>query len=122
MDVENFEQKSADLTQSLGNNALSRLRGKKSIFIPDMAKSPKKNEVERFAVVHVCRTAPSNEHIGRPMDEPNMPHVVKRIANVDRNVDEDEERCCWVMERNVHTPFKPMYEVYMRHLLEASSQ
>ena len=122
MEVEDFEQKSAGLTHSLGNDALIRLRGKKATSIPDGAKLPKKNEAERFAVVNVCRTPPSNEHIGRPMDVAKMQHQVRKIATVDRNVEEDEERCCCAMERNVQTPFKPMYEVYMRRLLEASSQ
>jgi hypothetical protein len=75
-----------------------------------------------LAAIHVCRTPPSDEHIGRPLDGPNMQHVVRRIANVDRNVEEDGESCCWVMERDVQTPFKPMYEVYLRPLLETSSQ
>ena len=104
------------------NDALIKLRGKEAISIPDGAKLPKKNEVERFAVVHVCRTPPSNEHVGLPMEEPNRQHVVRRIANVHRNVEGDEERCCWVMERHMWTPLRPMYEVYVRHLLEASSQ
>ena len=122
MEVEDFEQKSAGLTHFLGNDALIRLRGKEAISIPDGAKLPKKNEVERFAVVRVCRTPPSNEHIGLSMEEPNMQHVVRRIANVNCNVEEDEEHCFRVMERDVQTPFKPMYEVYMRHLLKASTQ
>lgn len=73
------------------------------------------------AVTDLCRLS-SDEYIGRPIDEPNMQHVVRRIANVNCNVEEDEEHCFRVMERDVQTPFKPMYEVYMRHLLKASTQ
>lgn len=103
-------------------NAFSRLQWKGSDIFFKWGRLPKKNEVERLAAIHVCRTPPSDEYIGRPIDEPNMQHVVRRIANVNCNVEEDEEHCFRVMERDVQTPFKPMYEVYMRHLLKASTQ
>lgn len=109
MDVEGFEQISAGLTHSLGENELIRLQVKKATSLPNEAKLP--NEIERLAAIHVCRTSPSDKHIGQSTDEPNRQHVVRRIGNVDRNVEKDEECCCWIMERHVQTHFKPMYEV-----------
>lgn len=67
------------------------LQGKKAIPLPNWVKLPKKDDVKRLAVIHVRRTPPSDEKVGRIMDEPNLQHVARTIANVNCAVEDRRE-------------------------------
>lgn len=82
MHVEDVERNKGRSSELSSEYVLSRLQGKKAIPLPNWVKLPKKNVVKRLAVIHVRRTPPSDEKVGRIMDETNLQHVARTIANV----------------------------------------
>lgn len=87
MRVENVEWNKRLPAKLFWKDILRRLQGKKAISLPNWLKLPKKDENKRLAVIHVRRTPPSDQAIGRSMDKPNLQHVARTIANVDCTVE-----------------------------------
>ena len=90
MHVENVERKKrrfGPFSWEKIQEIFRKLQGKKAKPPSNWIKLPKKRDVKRMAVIHIRRTPPSDRPIGRSMDEPNLRHVARAIANVNRAIE-----------------------------------
>ena len=86
MHVEHAERQKRRFTELSWEDILRILRGTK-VPPPNWVKLPEKDEVKRLAVIYVRCTPPSNQDVGRVMDQPTLQHVARTIANVNRAVE-----------------------------------